>query len=253
MIGEYHRPEQIEQALALLGRQNPKTVPLGGGTWLSRHQEQDLAVVDLKGLLLNQILTDGQNLVIGATATLQDLMAAEATPPALKRAIEIERSANLRRMATVAGCLVTADGRSPFATAMLALDARLKTQPGELTLSLGEWLPLRASRPAGQLITAVTLPLNATLQVETVARSPMDRPVVIVARAAWPSGRSRIAAGGYGVSPRLALDGPEPGGAADAIWNAFDGGEDPWASAEYRQAAATAVVRRMVTDPSYGR
>ncbi len=37
MIIEYHRPETLEQALALLSRKNPPTLPLGGGSYLSRH------------------------------------------------------------------------------------------------------------------------------------------------------------------------------------------------------------------------
>lgn len=35
MILEYHRPKTIDEALALLERDNPRTVPLGGGTTLS--------------------------------------------------------------------------------------------------------------------------------------------------------------------------------------------------------------------------
>jgi CO/xanthine dehydrogenase FAD-binding subunit len=48
MIVEYHRPESIDAALSLLNRNDPITVPLGGGTVLSRRITSDCAVVDLQ-------------------------------------------------------------------------------------------------------------------------------------------------------------------------------------------------------------
>lgn len=245
MIGEYHRPQELHEALKLITRTTPVTVPLGGGTYLSRHQKGDLAVVDLQALGLNRMEREGQYLRIGAACTLQQLHNHPEISPALREAIYRERSANLRRMATVAGVLVTCDGRSTFAAALLALDARLVVQPGDESISLGDWLPLRSDAVAKRLITEIVIPLNAGLQFETVARTPQDRPIVIVARATWPSGRNRIAVGGYANSPRLALDGPEPSGIEDAVRNAFIGASDLWASEQYRQEAAAAIIRRL--------
>jgi CO/xanthine dehydrogenase FAD-binding subunit len=150
----------------------------------------------------------------------------------------------LRQVATVAGTLVAADGRSPFTTALLALDAVLTLAPSGEAAGLGDLLPVRAERLRGKLITRVTIPLNTGLAYQYVARSPADRPIVCAALARWPSGRTRLALGGYGSAPLLALDGPEPGGIETAARNAFSSAEDEWASALYRQDAAAVLAVR---------
>lgn len=245
MIIEYHRPTSMEEALLLLNRSEPRTVPMGGGTTLARLKDENLAVVDLQALDLKQITAEGQILRIGAACSLESLLEAAETPAGLKEALFKEQNPNLRRMATVAGSLVVADGRSPFAAAMLAFDTRISISGESQPVALGDWLPMRNAQ-ASQLITDVVIPLNAELQVETIGRTPLDRPVVIIALARWPSGRLRMAVGGFGSTPWLALDGPEPGGAEEAVHGAFAAANDSWASSEYRQEAAAAIVRRLL-------
>ncbi len=139
---------------------------------------------------------------------------------------------------------MAADGRSPFATALLALDAGLALLPGDESLSLGDVLPLRRERLRGRLITQVSLPGNARLAYEYVARTPADKPIVCVACAVWPSGRTRLALGGYGASPLLVLDGTEAEGAEAAARSAYSQAGDEWASGEYRQDVAATLVKR---------
>jgi putative selenate reductase FAD-binding subunit len=239
MITEYFRPETIEHVIELLARPNVR--PLGGGTWLNQPHTEAFAVVDLQALGLNKIHKTGNNLEIGATTTLQQLLENDQTPTALKQAIRLESALNIRNMATVAGTLVACDGRSTFATAMLALDAKL-TMVGEqaAVVGLGEFLPLR---PRG-LITQISIPLNAQLAYEQVARTPADLPIVCAALAQWASGRTRLALGGYGKNPLLALDGTEPGGIESAAQNAFHEAADEWASAEYRIDVAATLAKR---------
>jgi CO/xanthine dehydrogenase FAD-binding subunit len=250
MIVEYHRPESLEEALALLARTNPITVPLGGGTVLSRKQKVNFAVVDLQRLGLNQIQKDGQLLRIGAAVTLQQLMEYEDLPEglgaSLRESLVLESSVNLRRMATVGGTVISCDGRSPFVTALLALDPRLVWAEHQNQLPLGDYLPLREEFDRSRLLTEVRLPLNTTLRTDSVGRAPMDRPLVYAALAAWPSGRTRVALGGFGKAPVLAMDGPEPGGAGVAAKEAYRFADDEWASAAYRMEAAAKMVQRMV-------
>jgi len=246
MITEYHRPEKIEAALQLLARQQPITVPLGGGSALNRPSDQALAVVDLQALGLDEIRPRGNFLELGATVRLEQLLQTPELPPALHKAVRHEASYNLRQVGTVAGSLVAADGRSPFAAVMLALDATLSLLPGAEEISLGDVLPMRSERLKGRLITQVTIPLNTTLAYEYVARTPADRPIVCVAVGRWPSGRTRIVLGGYGPGPLLAMDGPEAGGAETAVQDAYGQAEDAWASAAYRQATAVTLVQRIL-------
>jgi CO/xanthine dehydrogenase FAD-binding subunit len=250
MIVEYHRPESLDDALALLARKDLVTLPLGGGTVLSRHQKEDFAVVDLQRLGLNQFQREGQLLRIGAAVTLQQLLEYEDLPEGigdcLRESLIAETALNMRRAATVAGTIVSCDGRSPFVTALLALDPRLKWADDDESLALGDYLPLREEFGRGRLMTEIRLPLNTSLRFDMVGRAPLDRPVVCAAGAAWPSGRTRVALGGFGKAPILAMDGPEAGGAGVAAREAYRFAEDAWASAEYRMDAAAKLVQRMV-------
>ena len=246
MITTYHRPQTLEEALTLLTQ--PNTVPLGGGTLLSHPTTDSVQAVDLQALGLDSLTKKGNDLEIGATATLQALLENENCPETLKAAIKLEAPINVRNAATVAGTLVASDGRSPFATALLAMDAKLSLDRGPKTVDgqssivygLGEFLPLR---PRG-LITAITIPLNTKFAFEFVSRTPADKPIVCAALTQWSSGRTRLALGGYGKSPMLAMDGTEAEGIESAARNAYHEANDEWASAEYRMDVAAVLAKR---------
>lgn len=252
MITDYFRPQTLDEALTLLSR--PNTVPLGGGTLLSHPTPFDSAqgepdpvsVVDLQALGLDSINKKGNNLIIGATVTLQQLLESKHCPEALKIAIKLEAPLNIRNSATVAGTLVVCDGRSTFATSLLAMDAKLEqaifdNSKVEYRISnIGEFLPLRPTN----LITKITIPLNTKLAFEYVSRTPADKPIVCAALTQWSSGRTRLTLGGYGKSPLLAMDGTEAEGLESAARNAYHEATDEWASAEYRMDVASVLAKR---------
>lgn len=244
MITAYHRPKTLDEALTLLNQ--PNMLPLGGGTLLSQPQTDPVEVVDLQSLGLDIIKKSGNNLEIGATVTLQQLLGNEYCPDALKIALKLEAPLNLRNAATVAGTLVSCDGRSTFATVMLALDAKIEqtisdnSKTESRVSNIGEFLPLR---PRG-LITCITIPLTIKLAFDYVSRTPADKPIVCAALVQWNSGRTRLALGGYGKSPSLAMDGTEPEGLDAAARNAFHESTDEWASAEYRMDVAATLAKR---------
>jgi CO/xanthine dehydrogenase FAD-binding subunit len=246
MIVEYHRPKTLEETFALLGRPGLPTYPLGGGTFLSRHSSESCAVVDLQDLGLNGIELQGNMLILGATAALQSLCESTELSPELKTVISKELSINLRRMATIAGTLVTADESSPMTTALLALDAHLHWSPGEENVSLGDWLPIRKKWTKGKLIINVSIPVQAKLLYESVSRTPGDRPIVSVAIGKWPSGRTRVAIGGFGSAPLLVMDGPEIGGAEFAIEIARSHSVKPGHDIEFQLETAKTLVHRLL-------
>ncbi|MGQ9832548.1 MAG: FAD binding domain-containing protein [Candidatus Villigracilaceae bacterium] len=243
MLREYHRPKTLEEALEWLAR--PNTLPLGGGTVLSQQKDADITVVDLQALGLDKIHKSGEKLEIGATATLQSLLDYAHTPEVLKKTLRLEAPLNLRNMGTVAGALVSCDGRSPFAAAMLALDAKCTVFGGQYSvISLGNLLPLRTETLSGKLITKIEIPLNVQLAYEQVARTPADKPILCAALAQWASGRTRLVIGGWGASPSLAMDGRDATGLEPAARNAAHNAQDEWASAEYRREVAAVLARR---------
>jgi CO/xanthine dehydrogenase FAD-binding subunit len=248
MITEYHRPDTLEEALHLLGREEVKTLPLGGGSVLNAPNPEQYAVVDLQALGLDRIEKKGNTLLVGATATLQALLDTPDLPAALYQAIQHEATYNLRQVATLAGTQVSAGGRSPLATVLLALDAQITLLPGEEQISAGKLLLTRRESLPGRLITQIALPLNTRLAYHFVARTPADLPLVCAAAARWSSGRTRLALGGFGLAPILALDGPEAGGAEEAARSAYFNAGDQWASAEYRRDAAATLAQRCLEE-----
>ena len=125
MITAYHRPKSLDEALKILTQQD--TVPLGGGTLLSHEQpfgsaqdrSDSVQAVDLQLLGLDSLTKNGNNLELGATLTLQALLESEHCPEALKSALKLEAPLNIRNTATVAGTLVSCDGRSTFASIVI--------------------------------------------------------------------------------------------------------------------------------------
>jgi putative selenate reductase FAD-binding subunit len=239
MITTYYRPQTLNEALALLNQ--PNMLPLGGGTLLSQPTTDPVQVVDLQSLGLDFLTKKGNDLEIGATCTLQSLLESEYCPEALRVAIKLEAPINIRNIATVAGTLVSSDGRSPFATALLAMDAKITiANPRSVNVNIGEFLPLR---PHG-LITSITIPLNTKFAFEFTSKTPADKPIIAAALSQWNSGRTRLALGGYGKSPMLAMDGTEAEGLDAAARNAYHEANDEWASAEYRMDVAAVLAKR---------
>lgn len=262
MITAYHRPKTLDEALALLTQ--PNRTPLGGGTLLSKPTADTVEAVDLQALNLGTIEQQGNSLKIGATVTLQELLESAHALDVLKSAIKLEAPLNLRNAATVAGTLVSCDGRSTFTTLMLALDAKLEqaklndSKIESQISNIGDFLPLRNVQ--GLLITSITIPLNVKLAFDYVSRTPADKPIVCAALAQWNSGRTRLALGGYGKSPLLAMDGTESEGtdasSADnllrsvqaAVRNAFHEATDEYGSAEYRMEVAATLAKRCLAN-----
>lgn len=238
---EYLRPDSVEEAVGLL----QDGVPLGGGTELTPRRRELRAVIDLSRLGLDRI-TLGDPIELGAAATLQAMVEADL-PAALIQACRLEAGWNMRNMASLAGTLVSADGRSPLATALLAMGCELSLEPGAGSMTLDDYLD---ARPSDRLITGLRLALPGGLHYEQVARTPADRPQVCVA-AALTAGALRVALGGYGDRPlliaaELAAEAGSADAAAEAAQTAYANADDPWASGEYRAAAATVLARRVV-------
>jgi CO/xanthine dehydrogenase FAD-binding subunit len=239
MITTYHRPQTMDEALALLNQ--PNTLPLGGGTLLSKPTTDSVAVVDLQALGLDSLRANGNELQVGAACTLQSLFESKDCPIALKIALKLEAPLNIRNSATVAGTLVASDGRSPFAASLLAMDAKVTVVSKQSSVvSVGEYL---LSKPKG-LITQITIPLNTKFTFEYVSKTPSDKPLVCAAVSQWNSGRTRLVLGGYGKSPLLAMDGTEADGTEAAARNAYHEAQDEWASAEYRMDVAATLAKR---------
>ncbi len=248
MICEYHRPNNINDALQLLSRTTIKTFPLGGGTVLSQYKGlEDIAVVDLQNLDLDKITLDQGIVSIGAFVTLQQLL--EFTDePAYRNAIELDSSLNTRHRATIAGKLITADGRSPFATLMLALNVKLIWMPGEREIPYSTWLSQRETQRQDGIITRVIYSPADKINFDQVARTRYDKPIVCAAQCRWSSIELRISIGGFGKFPTIFFSGsPEDYSADDCILSLNDM-DDEWATSTYRKQVVSTLINRMLNN-----
>ncbi len=245
MIIEYHRPETLEQAKKLLNRSTPRTIPLGGGTMVSRPSQDPIAVVDLQALGLDKIVNEESILKIGSMVRLQSLIETADLPEGLSQCSRRETNINLRRAATVGGLLMTSDGYSPLLGCFLALDAKIYWEPGNKFTYLAEWIGKNREKNPGKLITGIEFTLPEKIIYEDIARSPEDRPIVYVVAAIWSMGEPRVVVGGTGDYPIVASD-----GSTNLIDKLFD--RRSFASVlkktgynDYQQAAIQTLIERI--------
>ena len=245
MILEYHRPNKIEEALQLLGRENPPTVPLGGGNLLSRKKGANIAVVDLQNLDLNKIRVNSQVIELGATVTLEEFYQNLEIPEVLRKAVNLDATANTRNTATIGGLIAGGTGQSAVLCVLLALDARLEWLPGKNIQSLGEFISMKDKIKPGKLIRCVQFSRQAEARMSSVGRSPLDPPFLIVAISQWPSGRTRLVLGGKVARPVLAMDGTTVDGIVDAGINACSQLHNKWISQNYLINTTTKLIQRL--------
>jgi CO/xanthine dehydrogenase FAD-binding subunit len=187
-LREIHKPKTIEEAIKLL--QQPDTVALAGGTELIAGQRRDVhAVVDLSALGLSYIRENAGAIAIGAMTTLAELvespiLRAMANGVAAQAA---QRSAAsvLRNQGTVAGTLII-EPDGVLAVALLALDAQATVvRKDTRTVTLADFLAMREHLLMMALLTEIILPItNPRASLQTVARTPSDKPIVSVCAAA---------------------------------------------------------------------
>lgn len=254
----YHRPESLEEALALLAK--PGNVPLGGGTKLLATETglPGTAVIDLQALGLSQVqrvaANNTQTLAVGATLTLTKLshyLQAElpnnSAAALLQTAIQQAGPNTYRNAATLGGTVASRLPDSELLATLLVLEASvtLHSPTRQNTVSLANYLA-DLERPSG-LITTIAIPLPAGHGAShRVARTPADYPIVSITGWRTPEGSVRLAATGLGERPfRLtAAEQMEIEQAVTSASAAYTHPGDFRGSASYRAEMAAVLTRR---------
>jgi aerobic carbon-monoxide dehydrogenase medium subunit len=203
-LNEIHKPQTVEDAVEFL--RQPNTVALAGGTELLASQDKNLrAVVDLGALGLSFIREKAGAVAIGATTTLADVcdspILRAASNGVMADSAHRTVSSVLRNQATVAGTLLS-EPAGIFAVTLLALDAQVTIVGKESrAVPLAEFLSNAKQLTHQTLLTEIKIPLNnPRAALETVARTPADKPIVAVCASLRLDGHTardvRIALGG---------------------------------------------------------
>ncbi len=246
----YHRPDTLDDALALLAEHGDDAKPLAGGQSLVPMMNVRLAqparLVDLNRLGgLAGIVDDGDALVVGALARHQDVADDERVRercPMLARAAASIGHYAIRQRGTLGGSLAHADPAAQLPLVAVALGARvdLARRGGVRTLAAGELFvsPMVTALASDELIVRVRFPAAAAHERDgfrLFSRRHGDFAIVAAAvRIAVRDGRierCRLALGGVGPVP-IALD-----SLADAQRGRT--GDRAWAAGVAREAAAS--------------
>jgi len=169
---DYRRPASLEEACDLLATL-PAAVVLAGGTDLLvkiRDGKQRVAsVVDIKGVRgLERVRRDGDELVIGALATVTDLLQCDdaLAEPGLALLVDAGRvfgCEEIRHRATICGNVAHASPGAEYGSPMVVLEARcvIHGPGGERTISIGDFYrgPNRSALDAGEILVALRVPI----------------------------------------------------------------------------------------------
>lgn len=166
----YHRPESLDDAVALLAQ--PHHVPLAGGTILNADRSRsDLIGVDLQSLGLDSIEVNQSRASIGSMARLSEI--AEAfNGDLLSVAAMRELPSTLRSVGTIGGSVAVAGSENLIVGALLASAATVEIEDGSVH-NLADYLV----HPSG-LIVAIHVETSGDWAFEHTGRTPMDTPIV---------------------------------------------------------------------------
>jgi aerobic carbon-monoxide dehydrogenase medium subunit len=216
-----HEPTTVEEAVEALRHDGAR--PIAGGTALVQIVKQGLydfsSLVSLRRVAgLQRIGPDGDELVIGAMATLWDVVAAPpvgAVAPGLTEAVRAVGNVRIRSMGTLGGNLCYADPHCDPPAALLVLGAHaiVASPGGRRSIALADYFRgyYETAQVPGELLVEVRIPRQAegtrAVYVRYTFASEEDWPCVAVAAAARVEGRGfvglRVALAGVADRPLL--------------------------------------------------
>ncbi|MEO1137953.1 MAG: FAD binding domain-containing protein [Pseudomonadota bacterium] len=168
-MGDYHRPETLNEALALLSRPGAR-IAAGCTDLFPATQACALegVVIDVTGISALQGITDAHDgLRIGAAATWTDLIRADLPPACdmLKEAAREVGSVQIQNAGTIVGNICNASPAADGVPCLLALDAmvELVSSNGTRQLPLHQFLtgPRQTALRDAEIVTAIGLPRSA--------------------------------------------------------------------------------------------
>lgn len=274
---EYHRPDTVAEAVALLGRLDDVKVIAGGQSLVPLMNFRLAApanLVDVSRLSdLQRIDVTPEAVVVGAASTHSELLehnGAAAAVPLLRDAERLIAHEVIRNRGTVCGSLAHADPSGELTAVLALLDGsvRARSVSGERVIPAAELFvgPLQSSLEENELLIDATFPRpssSTTTAIREVARRHGDYAVCGVAAAVDSAASGEIAgarAAFISLSPTpLVVDlaeivaGRTPadvdrGDVYDFVVERVDPADDVHATADYRRHLAGVLAGDVLTD-----
>jgi carbon-monoxide dehydrogenase medium subunit len=259
----YHRPETLDELLALMRACGPDARLLAGGTdllvRLRAGRDYPSAVIDLKRVaqLRADVTEVDRHIRIGARAVMTDII--ESAPvreyfPALGDAARTVGSVQIRNRATLAGNLCNASPAADTAPALLAYGAsvNLVGASGPRQVLLDEFFtgPGRTVLQPGELVASIDVPLPAGRTGgafnRLTRRHGVDLAIVSVCCVVRASGDARFAFGAAGPRPFVVASRHDT--PLDGVLKHAQPVSDLRAGADYRAAMLHVLARRALRE-----
>ena len=255
----YHKPSSLPDALKLLASDPEAKALAGGQTFipvLKQRLNKPTAVVDLSGLGMTGITSDGATITIGAMTNHATIMASkdvQAKIPGLAKMASWIGDTQVRHRGTMGGSLANNDPSACYPAAVLAMGATIHTNKRSIAADdFFQGMFTTALEP-DELITKVVFPVPEKSNYEKF-RNPASRYAMVgVFVARGPAG-VRVAITGAGQGGVFRHDAMEKAltthWSADAIKDIVTPADglngDIHASPEYRAHLIGVMARRAV-------
>ncbi|MGH9023025.1 MAG: FAD binding domain-containing protein [Acidimicrobiia bacterium] len=270
---ELHRPDELEEVLALLGELGDDARILAGGQslvpLLNFRLSRPAHLVDINRIgSLERVEESGGGLALGATARQRQVErnpVSRETCPLLADALPFVGHAQIRNRGTVVGSVAHADPAAEIPAVALALDARIvcRSATGEREIGAAEFFlgvfttALRADEMVARVVFPALTGATGAAFLE-LSRRQGDFALVGVGASITLSEENlvsdaRLACSGVGPTPmrcpraEAALRGSSLAGldeAASLVAEEIDPPDDLHAPAGYRRHVATVLARR---------
>lgn len=171
---DYHRPDSVEAAVALLAEHGDEARLLAGGHSLIPMMKLRMAVpshiVDLQGIgALKGIAEEGGSLVIGAMTTQADLIASDLLArkcPLLRETALLIADPQVRYCGTIGGNVANGDPGNDMPAVMQALGASFRVQGpgGSRDIAARDFYEAAffTARADGEVLTQIRIPTPAS-------------------------------------------------------------------------------------------
>lgn len=204
---EYRAPETMPEALALLDTASAEVAVMAGGTWLVPNMtlavQQPSLVLDAKRLGLNGIFEDGDEVVVGALATYQDMLSSDlirAHLPLLSdMAGKITGGPQIVGQGTIGGSACYANPSSDVPACLLALRSRLclAASHGRRQIDAHSFYQgaFKTGRLPSEILIAIRIPKmprEARFGYHKLKFSTGSWPIVTAAVVSWPIAGDRL-------------------------------------------------------------
>jgi carbon-monoxide dehydrogenase medium subunit len=225
---EYHAPATLGEAFALLDTSAHEAAVLAGGTWLVPNMtcavQRPSLVLDAKRLGLKEISEDGDELVIGALVTYQDILSSALVrihaPLLFDMAGGITGGPQIVGQGTIGGSACYANPSSDVPACLVALRARLSlcASAGERQIDAGSFYTgaFKTARLPAEILTEIRItkpPADSSFGYHKLKFSTGSWPIITAACVSRPLAADRlahrIAIGGANAVP-VVLDGESP-------------------------------------------